>query len=258
MMAAAQPFLSGAISKTVNMPENRPSRTSRTRTSKAGSWGSRPWPIYRDGSKRASRWRRRKKGTEEQPRSRRCAVAPQRERLARHRGSRSPTSSPSAATKATSPSGLFDDGKPGELFITMAKEGSTIGGLMDSIGTADVDVPAVRRAAARSGQQVLAHAVRADGVTENPDIRMPRASSITSSAGWESRSSPAIREAKLSRTGKGDSPARPEQRAPSRTTVPSMPMRPDPPLARTLGLSFCAGLYLPGTAGGHGKGMGSP
>jgi hypothetical protein len=34
--------------------------------------------------------------------------------------------------------GLYDDGMPGELFITMAKEGSTIGGLMDSLGTATV------------------------------------------------------------------------------------------------------------------------
>jgi ribonucleoside-diphosphate reductase alpha chain len=42
----------------------------------------------------------------------------------------------SPGTRATSPSGCYDEGQPGELFITMAKEGSTIGGLMDSLGTA--------------------------------------------------------------------------------------------------------------------------
>ena len=51
-------------------------------------------------------------------------------------GARSRTSSTSPGTRATSPVGLYDDGMPGELFITMAKEGSTIGGFMDSLGTA--------------------------------------------------------------------------------------------------------------------------
>ena len=51
-------------------------------------------------------------------------------------GAPSRTSSRSAATKATSRSGMYDDGTPGEIFITMAKEGSTISGLMDSFATA--------------------------------------------------------------------------------------------------------------------------
>ncbi len=46
--------------------------------------------------------------------------------------------------------GLFEDGQPGELFITMAKEGSTIGGLMDTVGTLTSHRAAIRRAAARA------------------------------------------------------------------------------------------------------------
>ena len=46
--------------------------------------------------------------------------------------------------------GLYEDGQPGELFITMAKEGSTIGGLMDTVGTLTSHRAAIRRAAARA------------------------------------------------------------------------------------------------------------
>ena len=64
--------------------------------------------------------------------------------------------------------GLYPDGRPGELFITMAKEGSTIGGLMDAFGTAismslQYGVPLEDFV-----QQVLAHAVRADGPHDEP------------------------------------------------------------------------------------------
>ena len=64
--------------------------------------------------------------------------------------------------------GLYPDGRPGELFITMAKEGSTIGGLMDAFGTAvsmslqyGVPLEVLR-------EQVFAHAFRADGAHQEP------------------------------------------------------------------------------------------
>jgi ribonucleoside-diphosphate reductase alpha chain len=66
--------------------------------------------------------------------------------------------------------GLFDDGQPGELFITMSKEGSTIGGLMDSLGTAtsislQYGVPVSSLVAKFSHQRF-----EPAGITENPDI----------------------------------------------------------------------------------------
>ena len=64
--------------------------------------------------------------------------------------------------------GFFADGRPGELFITMAKEGSTVGGLMDVVGTPGVDGSAVRRAAGRVREQVCPQSVRAIGVHEEP------------------------------------------------------------------------------------------
>ncbi|MCK7473080.1 MAG: hypothetical protein MZV49_05405 [Rhodopseudomonas palustris] len=60
--------------------------------------------------------------------------------------------------------GLFEDGQPGELFITMAKEGSTIGGLMDTIGTLDQPGAPIRRAARSPRQEVRPPALRAERV----------------------------------------------------------------------------------------------
>src|SRR5438477_5857420 len=72
--------------------------------------------------------------------------------------------------------GLFEDGQPGELFITMAKEGSTIGGLMDSIGTLtsmslQYGVPLEALVKKFAHQRF-----EPSGFTKNPDIR--NASSI--------------------------------------------------------------------------------
>ena len=63
---------------------------------------------------------------------------------------------------------MFEDGTPGELFVTMAKEGSTISGLMDAFATPDLLRPPVRRAAEVHGRQVQPHALRALGVHQEP------------------------------------------------------------------------------------------
>jgi ribonucleoside-diphosphate reductase alpha chain len=65
--------------------------------------------------------------------------------------------------------GLYDDGMPGELFITMAKEGSTIGGLMDSLGTA-TRRPPVRRAARQLVRKFTHQRFEPAGMTTNRDI----------------------------------------------------------------------------------------
>lgn len=72
--------------------------------------------------------------------------------------------------------GLFDDDNPGELFITMAKEGSTIGGLMDSIGTLTSIALQYGVSIETLAKKFKHQRFEPSGVTHNPEIRM--ASSI--------------------------------------------------------------------------------
>jgi ribonucleoside-diphosphate reductase alpha chain len=132
MMAAAQPFISGAISKTVNMPRET------TPADIAGAYmegwrlGLKALAIYRDGSKESQPLNT---STETDKATAKVTAAPRRERLPDTR--RSVTHKFNVGGhEGYITVGLYDDGRPGELFITMAKEGSTIGGLMDAFGTA--------------------------------------------------------------------------------------------------------------------------
>jgi len=132
MMAAAQPFISGAISKTVNMPRET------TPADIAGAYvegwrmGLKALAIYRDGSKESQPLNT---SSEADKTAAKVTAAPRRERLPDTR--RSVTHKFNVGGhEGYITVGLYDDGRPGELFITMAKEGSTIGGLMDAFGTA--------------------------------------------------------------------------------------------------------------------------
>ena len=132
MMAAAQPFLSGAISKTVNMPrETTPAEVAEAYIE---GWrlGLKALAIYRDGSKESQPL---STSTEGEKAAAKANAAPRRERLPDTRKSVTHKFSISGHEGYITV-GLYDDGRPGELFITMAKEGSTIGGLMDCFGTA--------------------------------------------------------------------------------------------------------------------------
>jgi ribonucleoside-diphosphate reductase alpha chain len=132
MMAAAQPFLSGAISKTVNMPRET------TPADIAGAYiegwrlGLKALAVYRDGSKESQPL---STSTETDKAAARQTPVPRRERLPDTRKSITHKFNV-AGHEGYITVGLYDDGRPGELFITMAKEGSTIGGLMDCFGTA--------------------------------------------------------------------------------------------------------------------------
>ena len=141
MMAAAQPFLSGAISKTVNMPEESTVEDIENAYVEGWKLGLKALAIYRDGSKSSQplattkEGDRKKKGEEPAiaaPAP--AAPAPFRRHLPATRRSLTHKFSVGGHEGYVTV-GLFEDGKPGELFITMAKEGSTIGGLMDTIGT---------------------------------------------------------------------------------------------------------------------------
>ena len=154
MMAAVQPFLSGAISKTVNMPEEATPEDIANVYREGWRLGLKAIAIYRDGSKRV------------QPLNTSDAKPPQEPEAGNLKPENSkPVPADSAPRTPDAPLrpyrrklpderpgfthkfavgqhegyltvGLYDNGQPGEIFITMAKEGSTVSGLMDSFATA--------------------------------------------------------------------------------------------------------------------------
>jgi ribonucleoside-diphosphate reductase alpha chain len=147
MMAAVQPFLSGAISKTVNMPEEATVEDVANAYLEAWRLGLKAIAIYRDGSKRTQplNTKRQESGVRSQESEKTAALAPSPQPLA-------PSPRPyrrkladerRAITHKFSIGGhegyltvgLYEEGLPGEIFIIMAKEGSTVSGLMDSFAT---------------------------------------------------------------------------------------------------------------------------
>ncbi|MEN6450961.1 MAG: vitamin B12-dependent ribonucleotide reductase [Thermoguttaceae bacterium] len=132
MMAAAQPFISGAISKTVNMPKESAPEDVAAAYMEGWRLGLKALAIYRDGSKEIQPLSTKQKSDKA---AEKLLAAPRRERLPDTRASITHKFSISGHEGYITV-GLYPDGRPGELFITMAKEGSTIGGLMDCFGTA--------------------------------------------------------------------------------------------------------------------------
>ncbi len=132
MMGAAQPFLSGAISKTVNMPRETTPADVAEAYIEGWRLGLKALAIYRDGSKESQPL---STSTESDKAAARQVAVPRRERLPDTRQSITHKFS-IAGHEGYITVGLYEDGRPGEMFVTMAKEGSTIGGLMDCFGTA--------------------------------------------------------------------------------------------------------------------------
>jgi ribonucleoside-diphosphate reductase alpha chain len=144
MMAAVQPFISGAISKTINMPEE--STVEDIMAAYIESWklGLKAVAIYRDGSKRVQPLSSgTAKGAKAAPGAaaaeekvvEKIVYRPVRRKLPDERQSITHKFS-IGGHEGYLTVGLYEDGTPGELFISMAKEGSTISGLMDSFATA--------------------------------------------------------------------------------------------------------------------------
>jgi ribonucleoside-diphosphate reductase alpha chain len=190
MMAAAQPFISGAISKTVNLPHECSVEDIKDAYVQAWKMGLKCVAIYRDGSKRSQPLNTRKtnESGENNPVDLRIQeLESEVTRLRAQTGQPLRRRLPDTRTAITHKFeiaghegyltvGLFEDKQPGELFITMAKEGSTIGGLMDCIGTLTslalqygVPLEALMRKFAHQRFEP-------SGFTKNPDIR--NASSI--------------------------------------------------------------------------------
>jgi ribonucleoside-diphosphate reductase alpha chain len=141
MMAAVQPFVSGAISKTVNMPGEATAEEISDAYVAAWRLGLKAIAIYRDGSKRTQPLNVGKEqvglGTakksappEEAPAARAIRRRlPDERRAITHKFS-------IGGHEGYITVGIYDDGQPGEIFITMSKEGSVVAGLMDGFATA--------------------------------------------------------------------------------------------------------------------------
>jgi ribonucleoside-diphosphate reductase alpha chain len=129
MMGAAQPFLSGAISKTVNVPENTTPEEIEKLYLEAWKLGLKAVAVYRDNCK-GSQPLAAAGGQVGQP-----AFQPVRRKLPDERVAITHKFSVEGQEGYVTV-GLYEDNKPGELFITMAKEGSTLSGVMDAFATA--------------------------------------------------------------------------------------------------------------------------
>jgi ribonucleoside-diphosphate reductase alpha chain len=139
MMAAVQPFLSGAISKTVNMPSEATPSDVADIYMKAWKLGLKAIAIYRDGCKQAQPLTTSRDKVKKSSSTRVAGVAgvdvkPLRRHLPDERQAVTHKFS-IAGHEGYITVGLYEDGSPGEVFITMSKEGSTISGLMDSLAT---------------------------------------------------------------------------------------------------------------------------
>jgi ribonucleoside-diphosphate reductase alpha chain len=200
MMAACQPFLSGAISKTVNLPNGATVEEVMNTYIEGWRLGLKAVAIYRDGSKRSAPLNTKKTkdmGSEE------VAGADAETDALRRRISDLEREVQQLRAAATQPSrnrmpdtrvslthkfeiaghegyitvGLYENGQPGEVFVQMAKEGSTIGGLMDTVATLtslalQYGVPLESLVKKFAYQRF-----EPSGFTRNPDIR--NATSIT-------------------------------------------------------------------------------
>lgn len=128
MMAAVQPFLSGAISKTVNLPKEASVEEIENVYKEAWKMGLKAVALYRDGSKARQPMSFSKKFLEEKVEGPVRKKLPVSAKAMRHKFC-------VAGHEGYLHVGLYENNTPGELFINMSKEGSTIGGLMDCFAT---------------------------------------------------------------------------------------------------------------------------
>jgi len=139
MMGATQAFLSGAISKTVNMPSNATPDEIADVYIQAWQLGLKAIAIYRDGCKRTQplntgRDELKADKAVETVIEKVIEYRPVRRKLPAERTARTHKFSVGGHDGYITV-GLYDDGTPGEIFLTMAKEGSTVSGLMDAFAT---------------------------------------------------------------------------------------------------------------------------
>jgi ribonucleoside-diphosphate reductase alpha chain len=136
MMAAAQPFLSGAISKTVNMPADAKVEEVEEIYFEAWKMGVKALAIYRDNCKVGQPLSDAKAKSEDAPVGEATTLShPTRKRLPKTRNSRT-TSFSVGGAEGYLTAGAYDDGALGEVFLKLGKQGSTLAGVMDAFSVA--------------------------------------------------------------------------------------------------------------------------
>ncbi|MSW25222.1 MAG: vitamin B12-dependent ribonucleotide reductase, partial [Actinobacteria bacterium] len=135
MMAACQPFLSGAISKTVNMPEDATVEEVEEIYFEAWKLGIKALAIYRDNCKVGQPLSDAKAKVKDAPATEEVLAHPTRKRLPKTRDSRT-TSFQVAGAEGYLTAGTYEDGELGEVFLKLGKQGSTLAGVMDAFSVA--------------------------------------------------------------------------------------------------------------------------
>ena len=168
MIGATQPFISGAISKTINVPQDATVEQIEQAYVDAWRLGAKAVSIYRDGSKRTQPLNTSRAevpdviapAVQEHP-------GPVRRRLPDERAAITHKFD-IAGHKGYITVGLFEDGAPGEMFLVIGQEGVDHIGVCRCVRDGGVLRAAVRRSAAGAGRQVQPHAVRAGRHDEEP------------------------------------------------------------------------------------------
>jgi ribonucleoside-diphosphate reductase alpha chain len=188
MMGATQPFISGAISKTVNVPKE--ATVEEVEKAYLESWrlGAKAISIYRDGSKRTQPLNTSKAGVADTRNAGQSATAevrevvrevvkvietPKRRKLPDERNSITHKFD-IAGHEGYVTVGLFEDGTPGEIFLVMAKEGSTISGFADAFAQA-ISYALQYGVPLQSLVDKFSHSrFEPSGMTKNPEIRFAK------------------------------------------------------------------------------------
>jgi ribonucleoside-diphosphate reductase alpha chain len=178
MLAAVQPFISGAISKTINMPEESTPDEIMQAYIEGWEMGLKAVAIYRDNCKRSQPLSTKKSETAQIA----LTAVPVQERRAVRRKLPDERQAITHKFKINEHEGyltvgLYEDGQPGEIFLVMAKEGSTISGLMDSFATS-ISIALQYGVPLQTLVNKFSHTrFEPSGFTKNPEI--PIAKSIT-------------------------------------------------------------------------------
>jgi ribonucleoside-diphosphate reductase alpha chain len=181
MMGATQPFISGAISKTVNVPREATAEDIQKAYVESWRLGAKAISIYRDGSKRTQPLNTSKAsvadtrlGAAEAVREVVKVVSqPTRRRLPDERAAITHKFDV-GGHEGYITVGLFEDGTPGEIFLVMAKEGSTISGFADAFAQA-VSYALQYGVPLQALVSKFSHArFEPSGMTRNPEIRFAK------------------------------------------------------------------------------------
>jgi ribonucleoside-diphosphate reductase alpha chain len=171
MVGATQPFLSGAISKTVNVPKDATVEEIQQAYIDAWRLGTKAVSIYRDGSKRTQPLNTSK--DKERVAAAPAVAGPARRRLPDERASITHKFD-IAGHEGYITVGLYEDGQPGELFLVMAKEGSTISGFADAFAQA-ISYALQYGVPLQDLVDKFSHVrFEPSGMTKNPDVRFAK------------------------------------------------------------------------------------